>query len=507
MKTTKLYTLVALLLMAMMAYGQTYDSIAHHSAGWYDIDLRNMMQLRDGNILANIQLFEINENGAYLGDYGNRLLKIDPNGAVLIDSVFVEDDDLNYYLMERNPFGEDNVYAKVVRNLEECRSDLRISFFDDDLTFHPEKEVWVPLSDTVFPALCDSYFLDDHGDIILNFPLTKRKELHYYRIGLDGTVKDHAVLPKESSPINFYTSGGHRFGTFNESPTEYCYWGTNTSDLKTIYIHVFDSLLNLKETITPDGAPENIYFKCGMKERVLDWDANTFLVATRFQNEINFADNGVRITRYDKNNLTSINTCYFRTYPQIINGVVSLGCAFPIGLAKAGDGDMYFAYCTQDPAGVSNGTPVGQVSVVKMDADFNIVWQRFCLELEGYSRVGSELVALEDGGVAVGGVVMGAPPELFFLVFDDEGWSVSESGITPRPYSYWPNPVQNELHLQYSPDVTPTSIELYDLQGRLLHIQCNGMESIDVEGLPSGTYTMRVIMEDGKTFVEKILKH
>ena len=222
MRTTRLFTLLALLLMAAAVYGQTYDSIAHHNAGWYDIDLRNMMQLRDGNILANIQLFEmmqlrdgnilaniqlfeINENGAYLGDYGNRLLKIDPNGAVLIDSVFVEDDDLNYYLMERNPFGEDNVYAKVVRNLEECRSDLRISFFDDDLTFHPEKEVWVPLSDTVFPALCDSYFLDNHGDIILNFPLTKRKELHYYRIGLDGTVKDHAVLPKESSPINFYT--------------------------------------------------------------------------------------------------------------------------------------------------------------------------------------------------------------------------------------------------------------------------------------------------------------
>ena len=113
MRTTRLYTLLALLLMAAAVYGQTYDSIAHHSAGWYDIDLRNMMQLRDGNIVANVQLFEINENGAYLGDYGNRLLKIDPNEAVLIDSVFVEDDDLNYYLMERNPFGEDNVYAKV----------------------------------------------------------------------------------------------------------------------------------------------------------------------------------------------------------------------------------------------------------------------------------------------------------------------------------------------------------------------------------------------------------
>ena len=505
MKKTKLYTLLALLLMAAAVYGQTYDSIAHHSTGWYDLDLRNMMQLRDGNILANIQLFEIDEQGQYLGDYGNRLLKIAPNGAVLLDSVFIADDDLNYFLLERNPFDEDNIYAKVVRNLDESRCDLRISFFDDDLNFYPAKEVWVPLSDTIFSSLLDSYFLDEHGDIMLRYPLSMRNELHYYRIGIDGTVKDHVVMPKDASPINFYPAGGHRFGTFNESPTEYCFWGMNSEDLNTMYIHVFDSLLNLKETLTPNGAPSNIKFEYGMRERVLDWDEETFLVASRFD-RTGTNVNGVRVTRYRKNTLEALNTCYFRTKPELSIGNVFIGCAFPIGLAKAGDGDLYFAYCTQDPETLYFGSPSGQVSVVKMDADLNIIWQRFCLEPEGFARVGSELIALENGGVAVGGVVMGAPPELFFLVFDDEGWSVSESGITPRPYSYWPNPVQNELHLQYSPDVTPTSIELYDLQGRLLHIQRNGMESIDVEGLPSGTYTMRVTLEDGMVYTNKITK-
>ena len=116
------------------------------------------------------------------------------------------------------------------------------------------------------------------------------------------------------------------------------------------------------------------------------------------------------------------------------------------------------------------------------------------------------MATLENGGVAVGGVIYGAPPELFFLIFDDEGWSVSETNVQVRPYAYYPNPTQDELHLQYSPDVTPKQIELYDLQGRLVKTQRNGLESLNMSDLPSGTYTIRVIMKDGKVFSDKVVK-
>ena len=502
MKTTKkIMMLCCLMVLATMNYGQSYDSIAHHNAGWYDVDLRNMMQLRDGNILANIQLFEIDDQGQYLGDFGIRLLKIAPDGAVLLDSVFVADDDLNYFLLERNPFGEDNIYAKVVRNLGESRCDLRISFFDDDLNFYPEKEVWVPLSDTVFSSLLDSYFLDEHGDIMLRYPLSMRNELHYYRIGIDGTVKDHVVMPKDGSPINYYPAGGHRFGTFNESPTEYCFWGINNADHNTLYIHVFDSLLNLKETLTPNGAPSNIKFEYGMRERVLDWDEETFLVASRFDRPYTNI-NGVRVTRYRKNTLEALNTCYFRTKPELSIGNVFIGCAFPIGLAKAGDGDLYFAYCTQDPETLYFGSPSGQVSVVKMDANLNIIWQRFCLEPEGYARVGSELIALENGGVAVGGVVMGAPPELFFLVFDDEGWAVSENAMHSQTCNVYPNPAREKVTIE---GIEAAEVMVYNALGQVVKT-VRGKSEVSVADLPSGTYSIWVKMEDGKAFSTKIVK-
>ena len=497
-------TIAALLLLCAGVQAQTYDSIAHHHVGHYDIDLRNMMQLRDGNILANIQLFEIDEHGNYLGDYGNRLLKIDPNGAILLDSVFVADDDLNYFLIERNPIDKDNIYAKVVRNLDEMHSDLRISFFDDNLNFKPEKEIWVPLSDTIFGSLSDSYFLDEHGDIVLRFPITERNELHYYRIGIDGSVKNHEVMPKDSSPINYGTAGGHDFGIFNEQPAEYYFAGLNSSDLSKMYIHVFDSALVLKETLTPSGVPANTQFDFGMRERVLDWDAETFMVASRWDN-INGLEDGVRITRYRKEEpCEALATCYFRTMPQLLIGNFSIGCAFPFGLAKSGDGSLYFAYCTQDPEGLYFGTPVGRVSVVKMDADFNILWQRFCLEPEGYSRVGSECVALEEGGVAVGGTVFGAPPELFFIVFNDEGWSVNEPLSSFRPYLIYPNPVKDRLSIQFSPDVKPESIELYDVSGRC--VASSRTAEMNVANLPAGQYVAKITLEGGKVYSDKVVK-
>ena len=93
------------------------------------------------------------------------------------------------------------------------------------------------------------------------------------------------------------------------------------------------------------------------------------------------------------------------------------------------------------------------------------------------------------------------------LILSDDGWAVNETVAQLRPYTYWPNPVNGQLHLQFSPDVTPTQIELYDLQGRLVRSQRNGLESLNLEGFPAGTYTMRVTLEGGKVFSDKVVKN
>ena len=97
------------------------------------------------------------------------------------------------------------------------------------------------------------------------------------------------------------------------------------------------------------------------------------------------------------------------------------------------------------------------------------------------------------------------PLRHFGSIIKDELWDVDENQDFIRPYACFPNPVEYELHLTFSPDVTPMQIELYDLQGRLVRAQKNGLESLNMSNLPSGTYTMRVKMEDGKVFSDKIV--
>ena len=73
-------------------------------------------------------------------------------------------------------------------------------------------------------------------------------------------------------------------------------------------------------------------------------------------------------------------------------------------------------------------------------------------------------------------------------------------------YRLYPNPVEDVLRVEYSPDVTPEAVELYDVQGHLVHTQNSNFENIGMENLPAGTYTLHILLEDGKAYSEKVLK-
>ena len=159
--------------------------------------------------------------------------------------------------------------------------------------------------------------------------------------------------------------------------------------------------------------------------------------------------------------------------------------------------------------------------VTKMDFDGNVIWQRYWdryyPEYDMKVYYPNFLSTTLDDGCLVSGYcyysdIYGSPrfgsdPEIFMLKFFPDGsLSIPEMEDFVRPYTYYPNPTQDELHLQYSPDVTPKQIELYNLQGRLVKTQRNGLESLNLEGLSAGTYTMRVYLEGGKVFSDKVMK-
>ncbi len=63
-------------------------------------------------------------------------------------------------------------------------------------------------------------------------------------------------------------------------------------------------------------------------------------------------------------------------------------------------------------------------------------------------------------------------------------------------FSYYPNPVANVLNMNYSNDIS--SVEIYSLQGQRVITQKIGSNAgqVDVSGLASGTYVVKVISAD-----------
>ena len=70
----------------------------------------------------------------------------------------------------------------------------------------------------------------------------------------------------------------------------------------------------------------------------------------------------------------------------------------------------------------------------------------------------------------------------------------------------YPTPAANSLKIEISDSAEPESVSLYDISGRLVKTQPSGFETIDISGLAPGMYVMKVTLDNGKVFEEKIVK-
>ncbi len=170
--------------------------------------------------------------------------------------------------------------------------------------------------------------------------------------------------------------------------------------------------------------------------------------------------------------------------------------------------EVYFCYTTD----VGYWGNPQQTAICKLDTDLNLKWKRWYGDAREYHHI-FDFIPTSDGGCLLSGKGAHDPHDCYnanpyVLKITSEGYcSVNENGEpTLKPYTFHPNPVSDILHLEFSPDVHPESVKLYDVQGRLLSTQSSDLENISVEGLTAGIYTMRVVMKDGSSFSDKVVK-
>ena len=468
--------ILSLLAVILSLFAESQSVMTYYQCSDKYIELRDLMETRDGNIIMNCPVFDQN-NG--LADLGTWLYKVSPQGE-LLDSFFIEDNDMRRFLLTPNPINESNyIFASVSRDFDTASSSLRIRFFTDN-PIELQDEICVSLQDTIVKL--DALFIDPDNDIIVTYSASKR--LYLARVGLDGTLKDKTMLPKPSFNLYQY----QHLGLFRESPREYCLWGSDTEDNFAIYNVVVDSLLNFVGETKLNSA-----YSGGNHEQILYLNDSTYALSSSYTVFHPYVD-GLHLSIFNRD-----NECLKAAIFPDENNVFS---AFPIWAAKGASGGFYYSYDT-DAVGT-------QVAVVKLDDDLNVCWKRYCLK-EGPFHMGMSMIALSNGGVAVGGFDSQSGSEhfrIFLIMIDDDGSSVNEDGDILKPFLCYPNPASNTLHVDISPDVIDqvSEISLFDISGRLVKAQQSGFGSIDISGLATGMYVMKVALDDGKVFEEKIMK-
>ena len=71
-----------------------------------------------------------------------------------------------------------------------------------------------------------------------------------------------------------------------------------------------------------------------------------------------------------------------------------------------------------------------------------------------------------------------------------------------------PNPTNYEIYLSFTQDTTITSVLIFDLHGRLLRYFKGSFERLQVSDLPSGTYILEAVDNQGNSFKEQlVIKH
>lgn len=499
-------TFVLLALSVLKAGSQTMDSVPGHSLGRHWAQTSTISQMADGGLLGGTLLVD-----GPSSRLGYVLHKVAVEGMAITDTLFIPYPmQLPWHLTARDPQGEGNILVELSTNWADTSCHLKIFRFDDDLCIDSANQIIVPLGDFHVSSAVDGLLLDPLGDLIVNYQEQDFAGHYFARIGTDGTVK------KRIRTTDIVANHGMEAGpvVFSKDPLLYCYWGSYTNEDYTmdLNMYVLDTAFNVTNSYNmpinyseqTSGGTEYYDLELGALEHsFLGWDNGDFVVARRYQTWT-YSPNpeyGVVLMKYD----SDFNLLKTRRIP-VLPFIDSWNFpSLPIGLQRSADGNLFLAY-------YSHNWEYRRVSVVKLDPDLNIIWQRFCLD-PGFNRNYARMIVLDNNAVAVMGInqIMNSDytlhhTEVFYVIVNDDYDGIEKQDIVFRPYTFYPNPVKDLLRMEFSPDVQPVQIELYDLQGRLVGTQRNGPESVDMSRLPAGAYMMRVTLEDGKTFVDKVVK-
>jgi hypothetical protein len=421
----------------------------------------------------------------------------------LTDSVFVEFVAGMYMPFVKNPSEDNYVLSGFYLNDEDDMYHYDAILVDDDLNV--TKEIDEPiLPSGLFSSIYRTLFYD--GDFIIVCRI--EKDLYIYlRMDIYGNVKTLKLSYSEDEIIPDYANmrlPDYPLFVYNTDPLQYGCLFNNVKEHET-YITVLgdptlvlmDEDFNVFETkrIVKNG---DYQYACFYDHKIIslkDGGFALFMRVDNFKEQIHT----LQLVKLDKNlEVVDFQNIGEETPMSEHRYATNIGRN---GIFECEDGSIYLTW-SYDP--LDNHRANRYVSY--LDKDLNIIWESIYYN-------GDELfpnlygnMLLSDGGLALAGYGDGGYDcSLIAVVFDNKSISVGEHSDYLRPYSFYPNPAADVVNIRFSPDVTAEKVEIYGMDGRLYHEQNFNMETVNVNDLSSGVYMMKLLMDNGESFTEKIV--
>ena len=496
---TKLYSLLTGLLMAICftSYGQEIVNeftIMRTGKTFWECDL---FENEDGTLLFRTLMYNPNT----YDDYQHLLYKLMPEGEVL-DSLII-DAFGDYGKLLRHPIAKSSyILTYDARDYNEADSTVtvifRMYFIDEDLNIN--HEISVPVIEFPYGTYdyfpWDLWFIDTQNDFIVSF--WTDNIFHMMRIGLDGTIKASHETTELFSPnyehpigdtsLNYSEMG---FGVFTESPLTYYKLGgySPSSGPWPIYGYFFDADLNLIDTQLYDQFNENIAFDGGNSEHILPFDDNSYLIAAQSA-RLSPSGGGVKVAKYDNNHnlicaspMFATNHCYPRQTEIVDSNTI---------------------YQLYD---IGGGWTTHKMGLVRFNSDLEMDWNFTLPQDQIYAFIGTSMIMLKNGDIALASICRRNSRYCAIVVILHDGYDATPENSSPEtPFALYPNPVKDAVTLTFAEGNEPTSVAIYDLTGRLVGMKNDGWESIDMSTMSAGVYMLRVTMNDGTSYYEKIIK-
>lgn len=499
---TKLYSLLTGLLMAacISGYGQEIVSEFEFRNGSLFSDT-DIMECSDGSLLTGIQFSNSNYE-----QYGLLICKTSPEGQ-LIDSATFDYGNL----FSINGAIDSYVIASSHWNMADSTEIFNMTFIDADLNISEIVSIPVFSGDPQHLAL-DEWILTPENEFIISYWTdfevndywTDYAVFHLIRISLDGTIlsekETDRILPPNWSNMHpsdtALTYWDKSFGIIDESPRIYYkmggYIGTSNSHWPLIS-YFFDEDLNLTDTLTYLYLDEDTYYDWAGDEHFVPFEKNTFKETYLMAAQVHYPDGEFRtsLVKYDMDHNPI----------KIVSVEKTTQTGSPVATVVADGNTIFHAYQAYQGYSCALG-------LTRLDNDLNILWDVILFGGQYNFAYGQCLKVLQNGDVAIAfATYFGNSGDRLHLYIIHDGYdSTPENATAETPFELYPNPVKDIAILNFAENNEPASVELFDLEGRMVGTKRNDFENLDMSKMSSGVYMLHITMKDGTSYHEKIVK-